>query len=141
MTSASKFFRCPADVTAAIAVVAGVVALSLVSRGIYTAPHAHAAATDGARGRELLHQSAEWMRISESTQVPLFAYRHAIFAVAYLQASRSVASDDELQRAGVDVHRLSNRAEARILNLSRRLGKACPASNPSGAKPTSVTWL
>ena len=129
--------RLDADLLCAAAVVGGVTALALVAR---TA--SPAAATEGApRGRELLAQSAEWLRLSEQDGVPLFAYRHAAFALAYLNAARLVAPDRELQRAGTDVHLLHGRLEARLTALARKIGKSCAPANPSGAKPTAVSWV
>ena len=114
-----------------------VVALSFIARGINASP-----AADGTpRGRELLSQSIEWLRISEGTSVPLFAYRHAVFAMAYLNAARHLCRDDELQRNGTDIYRLSNRLEARLLSLSKKISKTCPASNPEHERSTNVTWV
>lgn len=129
--------RVEADVMAAGAVVAFVVALSFVARGIQSSP-----ATDASpRGRELLAQSVEWLRIADGTSVPLFAYRHTVFAMAYLNAARHMCPDEELQRGGTDIYRLANRLETRMLALSKKVGKVCAGANPEQEKPTNVTWV
>lgn len=130
--------RFDADVLCAGSVVGFIVILSLVARSIGSG-----GSTDAApgRGRELLAQATEWLRLSEQDGVPLFAYRHAAFALAYLNAARLVAPDTELQRHGVDVHLMFGKLEHRLTALSKKITKTCAPSNPGGAKATSVSWL
>lgn len=130
--------RFDADVLCAGSVVGFIVVLSLVARSI-----GGGGATDAApgKGRELLAQATEWLRLSEQDGVPLFAYRHAAFALAYLNAARLVAPDAELQRHGVDVHLMFGKLEHRLAALSKKISKTCAPSNPAGAKATSVSWL
>ena len=128
-----------ADVMCAGSVVGFIIVLSLVAR---TA--GGAATVDGAapeKGRELLAQATEWLRLSEQDGVPLFAYRHAAFALAYLNAARLVAPDTELQRHGVDVHLMFGKLEHRLAALSKKISKTCAPANPGGAKSTSVSWV
>ena len=130
--------RMDADLMCAASVVGFVTALSLLARSTSSS----SSSDDGAhRGRELLAQSAEWLRLSEQDGVPLFSYRHAAFALAYLNAARLVAPDRELQRVGTDVHLLHGKLEARLTSLARKIGKTCASSNPGGAKPTAVSWV
>ena len=85
--------------------------------------------------------TTEWLRLSEQDGVPLFAYRHAAFALAYLNAARLVAPDAELQRHGVDVHLMFGKLEYRLTALSKKITKTCAPSNPGGGKATSISWL
>lgn len=132
--------RFDADVLCAASVVGFLVALSLVARSVGGGGGAAGEAAPQ-KGRELLAQSTEWMRLSEQDGVPLFAYRHAAFALAYLNAARLLAPDSELQRHGVDVHLMFGKLEHKLTTLSKKISKSCAASNPGGGKPTSVTWL
>ena len=130
--------RIDADILCAGSVVGFIVVLSLVARST-----ASGARTDVApqKGKELLTQSSEWLRMSEQDATPLFAYRHAAFSLAYLNAARLLAPDAELQKQGVDVHLLFGKLERRLATLSKKISKTCAASNPGGEKPTSVSWL
>lgn len=131
--------RLDADVLCAGSVVGFVVVLSLVARTVGTSASDDAAAPQ--KGRELLAQSSEWMRLSEQDGVPLFAYRHAAFALAYLNAARLVTPDRELQRHGIDVHLMHGKLESRMAGLSKKISKTCAPSNPNGSKGTSVSWI
>ena len=131
--------RFDADVLCAASVMGFIVVLSLVARTIGGAGTGVAA--DPGKGRDLLAQSTEWLRLSEQDGVPLFAYRHAAFALAYLNAARLVAPDTDLQRHGVDVHLMSGKLEHRLTVLSKKISKTCSGSNPGGAKATSISWI
>ena len=130
--------RFDADLLCAASVVAFVVVISLVARSIGSGTSVDAAPQ---KGRELLAQSVEWLRLSEQDGVPLFAYRHAAFSLAYLNAARLVAPDSELQRHGIDVHLMFGKLEHRLTTLSKKITKTCAPSNPNGGKATSVSWL
>lgn len=129
--------RFDADVMCACSVVGFVVVLSLVARTI-SSPSAPGASS---KGRDLLTQSNEWLRLSEQDSVPLFAYRHAAFALAYLNAARLVSPDHELQRYGTDVHLLFGKLESRLTSLSKKISKSCAPANPGNAKNTSISWV
>jgi hypothetical protein len=134
--------RLDADLLCAASVVGFVTALSMLARTTSSSSSSSHSSSDGApRGRELLAQSAEWLRLSEQDGVPLFSYRHASFALAYLNAARLVAPDRELQRSGTDVHLLHGKLEARLTSLARKISKSCAPSNPGGSKPTAVSWV
>lgn len=123
----------------ACSVIGFIVVLALVARSV-----GHGGATSDVapqKGRELLMQSNEWLRLSEQDNVPLFAYRHTAFALAYLNAARLVAPDQELQRHGIDVHLLAGKLEMRLTSLSKKISKSCAPSNPNASKGTSVSWL
>jgi len=79
--------------------------------------------------------------MSEQDGVPLFAYRHAAFAVAYVHAARAISTDSELSRNGVDVPVMVSSLEQRLTSLGSKITKACKASNSTGAKATKVTWM
>lgn len=131
--------RWDADVLAAVAVVVAVVALAFVSKSVGTSAPSDA---DAGRGRQLLSQSMEWARLSEQDTVPVFAVRHAAFALAYLNAARLVTSDKELQRQGSNVHSLSTRLEARLTSTTNKLSKSCSkTANPASEPATSISWV
>lgn len=130
-----------ADLLCAASVVGFMIALSLVARSIGQPNGTGSAAAAPQKGREMLAQSQEWTRLSEQDTVPLFAYRHAAFALAYLNAARLIAPDSELQRHGTDVHLLYGTLEARLANLSKKITKSCAPANPKHAKATSVSWI
>ena len=131
--------RLDADLLCAASVVGFVVVLSCVARSVGSGGAADA--TQMHKGREMLAQSTEWLRLSEQDNVPLFAYRHAAFSLAYLNAARLAAPDNELQRHGVDVHLLFSKLEHRLATLSKKISKTCVPANPSGKKATSVSWI
>ena len=131
--------RFDADVLCAASVVGFIVVLSLVARSVGSGSAAGDAAPQ--KGRELLAQSTEWLRLSEQDGVPLFAYRHAAFALAYLNAARLVSPDTDLQRNGVDVHAMFGKLEHRLTALSKKISKSCAPANPGASKATSVSWL
>lgn len=134
--------RVEPDLAAAASVVGFVLALCFVAKGITGAGAGGGAHGDGVnRGKELLAQSTEWYRMSESTSVPLFQYRHLVFATAYLHAARLVAPDEELKRYGTDTHRFAQTLESKMVGLAKKITKTCPASNPQTQKPTTVSWL
>ena len=132
--------RVDADVLCAGSVIGFVVVLSLVARSIGGRAQSGEAASPQ-KGRELLAQSTEWLRLSEQDGVPLFAYRHAAFALAYLNAARLIAPDTELQRHGVDVHVMFGKLERRLTVLSKKISKSCAPANPERYKATSVSWV
>lgn len=133
--------RLDADVLCASSVLGFIVVLSIVARGIGSSSAGSSLDAAPQKGRELLAQSTEWMRLAEQDGVPLFAYRHAAFALAYLNAARLVAPDNELQRHGVDVHLMHGKLEGQLAALSKKITKNCAAANPKGGKPTSVSWI
>lgn len=126
------------DVMAAVSVVSFIVVICMLAKSIGTSPTEQ---DNNPKGRELLDQSIEWLRISEGTNVPLFAYRHTVFSLAYLNAARLVCPDSILQRNGTDVHKLSNRLETRLAHLSKKISKSCTKAAPTDAPPTNVTWI
>ncbi|MAB55749.1 MAG: hypothetical protein CMN93_07730 [Synechococcus sp. CPC35] len=128
------------DILCAASTVSFVAVLAIVARSIDTSGGGDAAA-QSAKGRDLLSQSTEWLRLSEQDGVPLFAYRHCAFALAYLNAARLVAPDTELQRFGVDVHLLATKLETRLATLSKKITKTCAPANPQTTKSTNVSWL
>ena len=126
------------DLMCAGAVVGSVALLSVIAKSIGPVRAPSEAPT---KGRALLQQSLEWLRLSENDAVPLFAYRHCAFALAYMNAARLVAPDRELQRHGTDVHKLASTLEARLVSLSRKISKTCAPSNPNATKTTSISWI
>lgn len=130
-----------ADILCGASVVGFIVLLSLVARTVGQPGDPEASGAAPQKGRELLAQSKEWLRMSEQDTVPLFSYRHACFALAYLHAARLVSPDHELQRHGTDIHLLHGKLESRLTSLSKKVTKTCAASNPSGAKNPSISWI
>lgn len=129
------------DVVIAAAVVGAVVVLSLLARAVHTSERIDHQAPQ--KGRQLVSQAAEWLRLSEQDSVPLFAYRHAAFSVAYVQSARLLLPDSELQKQGTDVHALATRAEARLVSMAKKITKRCGAAgiNPEASKDSGISWL
>ena len=132
-----------ADILCAASVVGFVVLLSFVARGVgHPGGHGNTSGESVPhKGRALLAQSNEWLRLSEQDSVPLFSYRHAAFALAYLNAARLVAHDQDLQKHGLDVHLVHTKLESRLTMLSNKISKTCAPSNPGNAKGTTVSWV
>lgn len=141
--------RIEADVLAAAAVVGGVVVLCVVARTVSSGDAPRASADVARRGRELLQQAQEWYRLAEQDASPLYALRHAQYALAYANAARVVAPDEVLQAqsGGADVHALVTTLERTVAALSKKVARACPKSDAAprrggGAKAAAVgAWL
>lgn len=133
--------RLEPDIAAAASVVGFVLVLCFVAKGISGGSHGAATVDMSSRGKELLAQSTEWYRMSESASAPLFEYRHLVFATAYLHAARLISPDEELKRYGTDTHRFAQTLESKMVGLAKKITKTCPASNPQTQKPTTVSWL
>lgn len=135
-------WRVQPDVTAALAVVAFVLVLCLLARSVSSASQMAPDDTQNAsNGKALLNQSLEWHRLADSTGVPLFAYRHTVFALAYLNAARLTTPDDQLQRNGTDIFKYAQKLEHRLVALSKKISKTCAPSNPAQEKTTGVSWI
>ena len=72
----------------------------------------------------ILHQSGRWYEQSIQDTHPLIALRDAIFASAYLNASREITSDSTLSKvSGVDINKYRSELAAHQLKLMRRVAK------------------
>lgn len=132
--------RVDADILCACSVVAFIVLLSIVARSVAPSTHSGTEAAPQ-KGRELLTQSMEWLRLSEQDTVPLFAYSHTAYALAYLNAARLVAPDRELQRHGTDIHKLSTKLAQRLVELSKKITTQCAGANPKGKRNSGINWI
>lgn len=93
------------------------------------------------KSRSLVRQAMQWHAAAEQDSNQLFSSRHSNYAVAYLNAARSMLPDDMLERAtNVDIHELSNALELSQREHTKSLSQSCPKSNPSG-KVSSAQWL
>lgn len=91
--------------------------------------------------KALVAQAIEWHHFADQDDNPMFAVRHADYAVAYLNAARRLLPDDVLQRlTSIDIFETMVALEAHQQQRSRRLQKACPTINPNGNTST-VSWL
>lgn len=92
------------------------------------------------RAVALLKQSQRWNAMSAQDTNPIFAMRHSNFATAYLEAARTVASDEYIRRAtGQDVTNMLDALARQHRKAIAKLGQACPNSLPKGTTVTS--WL
>lgn len=128
------------DVLAGASVVGGVVLLALLSRFSSGARSATHAAEVTKTARELVAQALEWHRMSAQDESPLYAFRHATLAMAYMNSARLLCCDDTLQRAtGIDVHETQRTLDAaqrkKLAALSK---KSPPARARKGAVPISA---
>ena len=93
------------------------------------------------RGGALMKQAFEWHAQSQQDTDPLFAMRHSDYALAYLNAARSILPDHALQRlSGIDVHDTVVALEAHQNAHTGTMSKICPPSNPK-KKTSSVSWV
>lgn len=93
------------------------------------------------RAKALVRQAISWHAAAKQDSSPLFASRDADYAVAFLNAARSMLPDQVLERlANVAVHDLVSELEAHQRECVRKLTQACPRANPSGST-SSANWI
>lgn len=103
---------------------------------------AHSQTKESHIGVALLRQAHEWLATSQQDGTPMVALQHANFAMAYLNASRHVASDLVLeQHAHLDVHKLSRKIDARQKSALAALQKACPKLSRKQFQTPSSAWI
>lgn len=91
--------------------------------------------------KAMVAQAIEWHHHSQQDDNPLFAARHADYAIAYMNAARRLVPDETLQKVtSVDVFETMVALEAHQQKHTRRLQRACPTVNPGKATST-VSWL
>lgn len=137
------------DIMAAGSVVAGMLALSIVSR-IASGPKKGSASSEMTRaGRELVTQAVEWQRMANEQGNPVYAVHNSTLATAYLNCARLLCSDEVLQRGtGLDIHELQRTLESGQRRKISLASKACtkPITRAKAAaeraqKPASSNWL
>jgi hypothetical protein len=93
------------------------------------------------RGAALVQQALQWHRTSAQDRNPMFAARHANYAIAYLSAARSMLPDQVLEQlAGVQMHDLAASLDASQRRSARLVTTACPKANPAGLVG-GTAWL
>lgn len=127
----------------AAVVAAGVVVLAIVSRLAGSGRSTAHNATQLRVARRLVQQAMRWHEASDQDSNPLFAARHASYAVAYLNAARALLPDVALEQCTrVDVHALIGKLEVAEQARARALTERCPRANPSkrhsGARWTAM---
>lgn len=119
-------------------VLAALLLLSIVSRLLDTI------GTGDAKGhghaKEFVKQSLHWSALCRQDTNPIFALQHINYAVAYLNAAKTLVSDASLeQTCGRDVHTLQSELRKMQQRAIGSLSKTCPKSLPKGT--TVTTWL
>tara|TARA_B100000787_G_C16047390_1_gene229668 strand:+ start:252 stop:677 length:426 start_codon:yes stop_codon:yes gene_type:complete len=94
------------------------------------------------RARSLVTQAIYWYDTSEQDTNPLFAMKHSDYAIAYLNAARSMLPDNILEKTcNVDIHELTNTLETHQREQTKAVTGICPNSNPGGSKTRQVNWM
>jgi len=124
-----------------VLVVAGVLLVSLAASLLHANGYGRFSPAHTERAAALMQQALQWHRTSVQDKKPLFAARHANYAVAYLSAARSMLPDQVLEQlVGVQMHDLAASLEASQRRLACLVTTACPQANPSGAVG-GTAWL
>jgi len=85
---------------------------------IHMKPH------DTTRVQTVFRQSAQWYEQSSQDSHPLIALRDSIFACAYLNAAREIATDTEIeQNTGTDVTKFKKKLDDNQLTHMNRVSK------------------
>ena len=88
----------------------------------------------------LMKQALRWHAMSLQDKNPVFGMRHANYASAYLEAARSLVSDEAIQRStSKNVQHLKQSIEKQQERMVAAMGKSCPALLPKGTNVAS--WI
>lgn len=94
------------------------------------------------RARSLVTQAIHWHQVAEQDTNPLFAMKHSDYAIAYLNAARSMLPDNILEKnCNTDIHELSNTLEMHQREQTKLVTGICPNSNPEASKSRHVNWI
>jgi hypothetical protein len=94
------------------------------------------------RARSLVSQAIYWHETSEQDANPLFAMKHSDYAIAYLNAARSMLPDNILEKTcNIDIYELSNTLETHQREQTKAVTGICPDSNPEATKTKQVNWM
>lgn len=122
--------------------VTAVAALGVITKLLNANVNATFSVSHLKRARLLVSQAIYWHDTSEQDTNPLFAMKHADYAIAYLNAARSMLPDNILERTcNVDIYELSNSLETHQRQKTKSVTEICPTSNPEATKTKHVNWM
>lgn len=75
--------------------------------------------------KSLIRQTARWAVASQQDTSPMIAILHANYAVGYLQALQTIATENELMQE-TDIHHLEYKVYQTQDNAVKKIIKACP---------------
>ena len=131
-----------------VLVLIGVLTVALLSK--WSARGGAAAGASGARFapkfardvKALLTVAARWSAAAAQDSSPMLKVLDATYAVAYVNAARSLADDKELERvSGVRVPELQSQVQAAQTAAIQAVAKLCPSVVPDGAQVLYTGWL
>ena len=92
--------------------------------------------------KALLTGAARWSAAAAQDSSPMLKVLDATYAVAYVNAARSLADDKELERvSGVRVPELQSQVQAAQTAAIQSVAKLCPSVVPDGAQVLYTGWL
>jgi hypothetical protein len=94
--------------------------------------------------KQLMQEAARWSAVAEQDSNPLLRVMHATYAMAYVNAARSLAEDKDLERVsggGVRVEELHAHVQAAQQASIQKIGSVCPEVVPEGAQVLYTGWL
>ena len=90
----------------------------------------------------LVEQSMQWYANSINSKHALYAFREAVYALAYLNAARHTADDSTLERmTKIDIHKLHSSIDAQQRQAMSELGSTCPKIKLRSRFTTGSGWL
>jgi len=91
---------------------------------------------------KVVKEAARWSAVSDQDANDLLKLVHATYAVAYVNAARSLAQDEELERAAnVKVDELHSQVTAQQQGVIQKLGAKYPGMLPDGANVLYTGWI
>ena len=92
--------------------------------------------------KQLVQEAARWSTVSEQDSNALLRVMHATYAMAYVNAARSLAEDNDLQRVtGVHVEELHAHVQTAQQASIQKIGSVCPEVVPEGVQVLYTGWL
>lgn len=92
--------------------------------------------------KSLLDQSSRWYKMSLQDKNPIFSMQHLNYALAYLNAARSVSNDTNLERvSGIDVHKLSVQLDKHHLHVLREVSEKSHVKLKQKEVHNQTSWL
>jgi Flp pilus assembly protein TadB len=127
--------RLEPDLLAALSVVAGVTALSLLGTLTFRSDGGDARR----RAKEMVAQALDYHRMAQRAGSSTYTMRHAAMSVAYLHAARGLLPDETLRGlTGVDVHEAMRSLEAQLRRSTKAAASASVPSASASASAASV---
>ena len=91
---------------------------------------------------KIIKEAARWSAVSDQDANDLLKLVHATYAVAYVNAARALAQDEELERAAkVKVDELHAQVTAQQQAAIQKLGAKYPGMLPDGANVLYTGWI